>query len=166
LSLISKVAERNSFETDDNALSAGKRIQGGEFTRENLNAIFEWKTRGRGRSRIQKNSNAEIADALRLALLAKTDRAAVAVLNGLNGVQIPVASAILTAIDPARFTIIDFRALEALNIVDQPYITIDFYLAYLAVCRRIAKENRVTLRTLDRALWQWSKERGQNVRSL
>jgi hypothetical protein len=85
-SLISKFAERYSFETDDNALGAGKRIRRGEFTRENLNAIFEWKTKGRGRSRILKNSNAEIADALRLAHLAKTDRASVAVLSGLNDV--------------------------------------------------------------------------------
>jgi hypothetical protein len=113
-----------------------------------------------------KNSNVEIADALSLALLAKTDRASVAVLSGLNGVQIPVASAILAAVDPARFTIIDFRALEALSIVGQQYITIDFYLAYLVECRNIARENRVTLRTLDRALWQWSKEKGRDVKSL
>jgi hypothetical protein len=74
--------------------------------------------------------------------------------------QVPVASAILTAIYPERFTIIDFRALEALNIPEQPYISIDFYLSYLAECRKIASENSVTLRTLECALWQWSKECG------
>jgi hypothetical protein len=88
---------------------------------------------------------------------AKTERAAIAVLTGLNGVQVPVASAILTAIHPERFTIIDFRALQALNAA-QP-ITLDFYLDYLDECRRLAKANNVDLRTLDRALWQWSKER-------
>ncbi len=50
-----------------------------------------------------------------------------------------VASAVLTAIDLHRFTIIDFRALAALSII-QPTITINFYLAYLAKCRELAEE--------------------------
>jgi len=37
--------------------------------------------------------------------------------------------------------------------------TINFYLNYLGECRRLAEANNVDLRTLDRALWQWSKER-------
>jgi hypothetical protein len=78
------------------------------------------------------------------------------------GFQGARASASLTAIDATRFTIIDFRALEALGIGRQPQITIDFYLAYLAECRRIASESNVTLRTLDRAL-AGSKERAQSV---
>lgn len=41
----------------------------------------------------------------------------------------PVASAILTAINPEGFTIIDFRALESLRITNrQAYYTIDFFL--------------------------------------
>jgi hypothetical protein len=95
---------------------------------------------------------------LRFAAEATTDRAAIAVLLGLNGVQIPVASAILAAIDPDRFTIIDVRALEALG-VTKYVLTINFYLEYLNKCRELARENRVPLRMLDRALWQWSKER-------
>jgi hypothetical protein len=103
--LIPKIAARYSYEEDVKPLDAGRRIRSGEYTRENLQTIFEWKTKGRGRSRLGKNSDEDIADALRLAITAKTDRAAVAVLLGLNGVQAPVASALLTAIDPERFTI-------------------------------------------------------------
>jgi hypothetical protein len=55
--------------------------------------LFEWKTRGRGRSRPARNSDAEIADALGLAMAARTERAAVAVLTSLAGVEVPVASA-------------------------------------------------------------------------
>jgi hypothetical protein len=80
------------------------------------------------------------------------------VLKGLGGVEIPVASAIMTAIDPERYTIIDYRALEALG-VSLSWYTIDSYLAYLKRCRELAQENVVSLRELDRALWQWSKER-------
>lgn len=99
----------------------------------------------------------EIRDALRLAMSAETIRAAIAVLRGLGGVDIPVASAILTAINPKRYTILDFRALEALGSSPSSY-TINFYLEYLDYCRALADENGVTLRELDRALWQWSKE--------
>jgi hypothetical protein len=75
----------------------------------------------------------------------------------LNGVQTPVASAVLTAIDPARYTVIDFRALESLGIKNKT-ITVDFYLEYLGYCRRLANKFRITLRHMDRVLWQWSKE--------
>jgi hypothetical protein len=151
---IPELARRYGYAQDDAALAAGCRIRDGEFTRKNLLDIFEWKTKGRGRSRIRRNSDEEIADALRLAVSAKTERAALAVLLGLNGVQVPVASAILTAIDPKRYTIIDFRALEALgsNSSDR---SVNFYLAYLDFCCTLAATHRVKLRDLDRALWQW-----------
>lgn len=144
-------------EQDEAALAVGRRVRGEEFTRGNLASIFEWKTRGRGQSRLERNSDKEIADALSLAGSAKTERAAIAVLVGLHGVLVPVASAILTAINPDRYTVIDFRAREALGTrrVDS---TIDFYLAYLTFCRQLADARRVTLRDFDRALWQWSKE--------
>jgi hypothetical protein len=99
----------------------------------NLEAIFRWKTGGRGISRLRRNSDLEIRDALRLAVSAQTERAAVSVLCGLCGVEIPVASAILTAIDPERYTIIDFRALEALGIKNS-WHTVDSYLAWPDAC--------------------------------
>jgi len=163
-SQISQLADRYNFRDDAEALIAGAQIRDGKCTRTNLLTIFEWKTKGRGRSRLGKNTDVEIADALALAMAAKTDRAAVAVLRGLDGIEIPVASAVLTAIDPERYTIVDFRALEALNI-SEANITIDFYLAYLDECRRLARINKVSLRTLDRALWQWSKDKSKKVRN-
>ncbi len=150
-------------EQDDDALNADRRILEGEFTRNNLTRNFTWKTRGRGRSRLSANSDGEIADALKLATGARTGRAAMAVLLGLNGVQVPVASAILTAIEPERYavrperyTVIDFRALEALGTtISDP--TVNFYLVYLLFCREVANAHQVILRDLDRALWQWSR---------
>ena len=63
----------------------------------------------------------------------------------------------VTAVDPKRYTILDFRALFSLGI-ERSFNSVGFYLAYLAACRRIAAEAGVDLRTLDRALWQYSKE--------
>jgi hypothetical protein len=144
-------------EQDDAALAAGARIRDGKGKRAELSAIFEWKTKGRGRSRLSANTDEEVADALSLAAAAKTTRSALAVLRGLRGVDVPVASAILTAINPDRYTIIDFRALAALGHDDSPPYSADFYLAYLEECRRLAEVHQVGLRDLDRALWQWSK---------
>ena len=81
-------------------------------------------------------------------------------LIGLRGVDVAVASAVLSAIYPERFTIIDFRALASLG-VKRPSPSIDFYLEYLAHCRDLATANGVNLRILDMALWQWSRNTGR-----
>jgi hypothetical protein len=155
---IAELAKRYGYESDDTALAAGSQILAGDYGRQHLVTIFEWKTKGRGRSRLRNNNDDEIADALNLASHARTERAAVAVLLGLQGVQVPVASAILTAIYPKRYTVIDFRALEALG-CDSKDRSVNFYLAYLKTCRQLASKHDVTLRNLDRALWQWSSEK-------
>jgi hypothetical protein len=79
--------------------------------------------------------------------------AAVSVLSGPYGVEIPVASAVLTAVAPERYTIIDYRALKALG-EKRTWHSVDSYLAYLLCCRKLVRENGVSLRELDRALWQ------------
>jgi len=156
---IPQLVARYGVEEDLKPLAAGARIRSGQTKRADLLAIFEWKTKGRGKSRLAENSDEEIADALRIAASATTERAAVAVLCGLHGVGVPVASAILTAIHPDRYTVIDFRALEALGCASGDR-SVNFYLEYLEQCRRLAKRHAVSLRDLDRALWQWSKCNG------
>jgi hypothetical protein len=152
-------ASRYAVEDDAEALAAGQGIANGEFSRANLSTIFEWKTKGRGRVRLYRNTDEEIADILSLAISAKSDRAKIAVLCGLSGVGVPVASAILTAIDPAEYTIIDFRALEAGT--DTADRSVDFYVEYLGACRTLAEKYGISLRDLDRALWQWSAEQSR-----
>lgn len=137
------------------AFAAGCRIAGGEYSKSPLLPIFCWKSH-RPKSLLATNTDADVADALRLATSATTERAAIAVLCGLRGVLVPVASAILTATFPDRFTVIDFRALETLGVaLETP--TVDHYLQYLAYCRGMADELTLSLRDLDRALWQHSK---------
>jgi len=72
---------------------AGKRIASGDLSRENLQMIFKWKTGGRRITLLDRNNEKEIAGALRLANEAKSERSAIAVLCGLNGIEVPVASA-------------------------------------------------------------------------
>jgi lambda repressor-like predicted transcriptional regulator len=79
---------------------------------------------------------------------------AVAELLKLNGVQVPTASAVLANVYPEKFTVIDQLALRALGVNDQ---AIAFYRYYNNECHRLASENGVSIRTLDRALWEWGK---------
>ena len=148
---------------DIKALDAGAAIRDGGFSRANLQAIFKWKTGNRGKSRLDDNSAAEIEDALRLAVNAEAPRSAIAVLVGLHGVDTPVASAIMAVTRPEAHTVLDYRALEALG---NPTLdrSIRFYLTYLSYCSELAREWGMTLRDLDRGLWQWSKARSQERR--
>ena len=155
------LAKDYDYPDDTKAIEAGKGIAKGDDIIANFKIIVAWKS-PRSKGRASRNTEADVADALRLAVDAKTDRAAVAVLTGLRGVDVPVASAILAAIEPDRFTIIDRRALESLG-VKQPSPTVEFYLEYLAHCRRLASEQGVSLRELDRALWQWSNARNPQI---
>ena len=151
---------REDLEDDEKALAAAARIRDGECSRSNLERIVAWKS-DRRLALISENSDSEIADALRLALRATEPRSALAVLTGLRGVGAPMASAILTAIDPEKYTVMDFRALEALGVADAN-TGLEFYLRhYLPECKRLASEAGVSLRTLDRALWAWSKKKGK-----
>jgi hypothetical protein len=52
---IPEFAARYSYEDDTAVLEAGRRIRAGEYTRENLQVVHDWKTGGRGRSRLAKN---------------------------------------------------------------------------------------------------------------
>jgi hypothetical protein len=155
-----RLATTYPSDEDKDALTAGAAIATGDFSRRNLERIFRWKTRDRGKSRLSRNSDEEIRDCLRLAVNAATPRAAIAVLTGLYGVDTPVASAIMTAVRPQAFTILDFRALDALG-CQTDNRSIPFYLVYLEYCNNQANRWGMTLRQLDRALWQWSREQSE-----
>ncbi len=157
-------AERDR-ELEKAAFDAGEAIRNGDYTLANLEAIVRWKSE-RAVQYLIGNSNEKIRMALAAAASqeSSTDTAVKALLE-LHGVDISVASAILAAIFPERYTVLDFRALEALGYARQD---VRFYEEYVAFCKRLAESNVVRpqselpaptpLRTLDRALWEWSRK--------
>jgi hypothetical protein len=156
---IDALAERYGYAQDNDALLAGKRIASGEYSLDNLKVIVNWKSPRRA-ALIDDNKDEHIAVALKFASSPSTPEAmAVGVLTALHGVGIPMASAILTAINPERYTILDFRALQSLGVENWPE-SVGFYVAYLNACRQLANVHGKSLRILDRALWQWSRELG------
>ncbi len=146
------------------AFEAGEAIRNGDFTLANLEAIVRWKSE-RVVHYLIANSNEKIKRVLAVATApgASTETAVKALLE-LQGVDIPMASAILAAIFPDRYTVLDFRVLEALGHARHD---VRFYEEYLDFCKRLAESNIVKpqsdlpaptpLRALDRALWEWSR---------
>lgn len=133
---------------------AGKRIVNGDFSSSNLKKICEWKSRRRIRL-LDNNTDEVIEQALKAAVNPKDVRDAVNSLTQLEGVGVKMASAILTAINPELYTVLDYRALEALGSKDSD--DIDLYVLYVEACKRMSEEYGVDMRTFDRANWQWSK---------
>jgi len=157
-------AGEKEHELEKAAFEAGEAIRNGDYSLANLESIVRWKSE-RLVHYLIGNSNEKIRRVLAVAASpeSSTDSAVRALLE-LHGVDITVASAILAAIYPERYTVLDFRALEALG--HAPH-DVHFYEEYLAFCKRLAESNIVRpqselpaptpLRTIDRALWEWSR---------
>jgi hypothetical protein len=151
-------------ELEKAAFEAGEAIRKGDFTLVNLEAIVRWKSE-RAVQYLIGNSNEKIRRVLALVTAAgSSTETAVTALLELHGVDIAIASAILAAIYPEQYAVLDFRTLEALGHARHD---VRFYEEYLAFCKRLAESNIVQpqsdlpaptpLRTLDRALWEWTR---------
>ena len=77
----------------------------------------------------------------------------------LAGVGVPTASVLLYCVFPNEYPILDVRALESLGVKPRSQYPLSFWLEYLSACRELARRHEVSIRTLDKALWQHSKER-------
>jgi hypothetical protein len=134
--------------------SASKR---GSYTRDEFLTVTRWKTQ-RSRSRCEGNDEASVEATTRLALSAPEERIRIEAFTRLHGVAYPTASVLLHFARPDAYPIIDFRALWSLGWASPPTsYTFAFWWAYTLACRSLAKNAGVTVRTLDRALWQYSK---------
>jgi len=157
-----------------------ERLFGGDFASailergclqpHELASIARWKWYGAA-TRVQSGNSPEITERFTRAAIAHHDdpRLAVWILTYLYGVHVRMASAILAALFPNDYTVMDARAFSALESLgwtpdlaqvfgDQP-APADFldrasvYEVYLRTCRAKASEYGVSLRTLDRFLY-------------
>lgn len=140
--------------------------QRGWYSKAELIQVGEWKARGRIRGRLAQNSDADVKEITRTALAAPDDRQHL-ILGRLHGVADPMASALLMVWDPERHTVLDVRAVAALERLQRRGLLKEEvperdglyppYPAYLQCCRAIALRLDVNLRDLDRALWKWNE---------
>jgi len=130
----------------------------GHFTRDEFVALCLWKSR-RPRKRYEAIPEGRIIEATALALSAKDEVLRIGILLTLDGISWPTASVLLHFGHRDDYPILDVRALESLAVKRPSQYTFKFWEAYFTKCRALAAEHQVTMRTLDRALWQWSKDR-------
>ena len=134
----------------------------GYLTRTEFLELCHWKT-PRSRPRVVQNSAARIREATTLAFATGDDRAKIGILRLLNGVAWPTASVLLHFCDTQPYPILDSRALWSLGYARPPRYTVDFWLAYTAFTRDLVAVSGHSMRDLDRALWQYSKENQHGV---
>jgi hypothetical protein len=156
---IKPLASRYDFNVDDEVANAGAAArQRGYYTKPELVLMCDWKT-ARSRSRVAKNTK-EFVEGVTAAAFATGDEfERMAALCVLRGVEAPTASVLLHFAFPDQYPIIDWRAPESLGEPAQATYPVAYWLRYIEVCRGLAKKAGVTMRELDKALWQYSRER-------
>ncbi len=128
--------------------------------------ICMWKS-ARQKQRYIQNRDI-IEEISKKAFAEKDERRKMKILSkNLDGVGIPTASALLTVVYPESYAVIDIRCLEMLRKMNcniNKYPSLNIWGKYLKIMREWSKENSVTPRELDMALFAMHRE-GLNKQS-
>lgn len=137
-----------------------------------LQDILEWKLRsqiGRQLKRRGLNTNQNIIIITKAAFSVSHDNEDLEIslrlklLTSLNGVAVPVASAILTLCFPSHYSVIDYRNWRQIYgaLPSKTTPTIQEYIDYLKIIKGMAANFEVTTQEVDIAIWQKDKESGR-----
>jgi hypothetical protein len=137
---------------------AGVRRRG-TFTRAEFERMCRWKS-PRARRLWTSNSPARVTAVSRRVLATRDERLRVELLTSLAGVGVPMASAILTLLDPARYGVLDIRAWQLLFAIRSVGVnrrgqgfTVAQWLDYLEALRRHARRLGVSVRMVEYTLF-------------
>ncbi|HYB44486.1 MAG TPA: hypothetical protein VEL75_22110 [Candidatus Methylomirabilis sp.] len=132
----------------------------GEFSRREFLAMCRWKS-PRATLHYRKNSPARIRMVSRAALATRSEQQRIELLTSLSGVSVPVASAILTLIDPARYGVLDIRVWQLLLAVESVTgkpggrgFSARDWLHYLSQLRREARHLGAPVRAVEYSLFR------------
>lgn len=128
----------------------------GYLDKELLKDVAYWKS-PRIIHHIERNDNNDVKEITSRAFSATDEGDRIEPLLLLNGVWWPTASVILHFFHRDPYPILDFRAMWSIGLKNYTY-SLPFWQEYFSFCRDIAHRNQVDMRTLDKALWQYSKE--------
>jgi hypothetical protein len=130
----------------------------GYLTATEFRDICYWKT-PRSQSRCAQNTADEIRVLSQAALASTEESLKMDLLRLLHGVEWPTASTLLHFCDRRPYPILDYRALWSLGYLRPPHYTMQFWLSYVGYVRGLSRRTGYPIRTVDRALWQYSKAR-------
>jgi len=154
-------AARFGDDGSDDAIRDGIRplvLARGHLTRPEFLMICAWKSH-RSKPSCRKNGARKVETLTRAALATPDEALKIDLLRLLEGVEWPTASTILHFCDVRPYPILDYRAVWSLGLVKPTTYTMGFWLTYLAATRDLAARLGLSIRTVDKALWQYSKER-------
>jgi hypothetical protein len=131
----------------------------GYLTRRDLEKICRWKA-VRAIGLIKRNNGARVRTATRRALATKSERRRIEALMTLDGVSVPMASAILTLLQPRRYGVIDIREWQLLyamgavtNKSSGVGLNFNNWYQFLMIIRYFAKKLGVGARDIERSLF-------------
>ena len=130
----------------------------GWMTKDELRIVAQWKA-PRSAGHVEDNPEEYVKEITAFALGATSERARIEVLTNLDGVRWPTASVILHFFHKEAYPIMDFRALWSVSLSVPVQYSFDFWWPYVEFCRHLSKRTGMDMRTLDRGLWQYSKEK-------
>jgi len=164
---IQQVPEYAARYADDDAevLAIARAVRDrGHYTLDEFRRVCRWKT-PRSAPLVGQNSSESVEAATRVALSeVGSERERIEALLELRGVGWPTASVLVHLVYPERFPILDKRALHALGVDAAPArYTFEYWEPYVAAYTQLLEQAGVDGRTLDQALWQWSKEQGTPI---
>ena len=146
-----------AYDADIAALAPAARARG-YLTHDELSQLGRWKSPRIGRH-LADNDSTYVEAVTATALSTPSEQLRLEVLTLLRGVGWPMASVVLHFCHADRYPILDFRALWSLGVDVPRYYDFPFWWAYTQHCRELAAGAGVSMRELDRALWQYSKEK-------
>lgn len=139
------------------------------LTKSELIAICRWKS-PRAIRHIKSNDAATIRSLTQKALSTRSEQKRIECLTALRGVSLPMASAILTLIDPKRYGVIDIRVwqlLFAIKSVRKNPRGVGFnfknWYHYLRKLRYHANELGVSARAVERTLFYYHRQIQQGI---
>jgi hypothetical protein len=148
-----------SADGDRSIETIGRRVRSrGFLTRTEFLAVCAWKS-PRSAPRCRENSARDIRTLTRAALASSDEEVKIELLRLLRGVEWATASAILHFCDESPYPILEYRALWSLGHAKPPPYTRDLWLRYVAFTRALAARDGHSMRTLDKALWQYARAR-------
>jgi len=129
--------------------------------KEEFLEIVRWKS-VRAIRKAENNPKEIIEEITKLALEVNNEEVKIRVLTSLKGVSIPMASSILTIVNPEKYGVIDIRAwhsLYNLGLINYKKDTFNIkdWLLYLNIIRKLAGESNLTPREIDKALFMYDK---------
>lgn len=131
---------------------------------DDLFEIARWKSPRKAKS-VYNNNQTTVENATKKVFGSNYPEREIKLLDDLKGVGIPTASAILCVYNPKDYGVIDINAWNALSRIDNIFskkrysqFSINDYKNYLTKIRFLAKQNKMTCRQIDMALWAFGKK--------